>query len=121
MNWKNIFDKGQELTVSTCSKKHQPNANIVMSLGFIESKLLFADCQMATTINNIKETNAVCIVAKKDNQYLRLIGKANIFSSGKYFDTCQKLSGKDYTVKNAILVDITEIFDLDKVEKINLD
>jgi uncharacterized pyridoxamine 5'-phosphate oxidase family protein len=117
MSWKSVFDKEQELVLATCSKNCQPHANLVISLGFVGNKLLIADCQMKTTLKNLKELSSVCIVAKKKGEYYRLKGKVEIFSSGKYFDLCNKAS-ENYPAKNAILVNIKEVFDLDKVKKI---
>ena len=54
MNWKENFKEGKELILATSSKDNLPNANIVISLGFIGDKLLIADCQMKTTIQNLK-------------------------------------------------------------------
>lgn len=109
-NWKLSFEKDKEITLATSSKNNTPNANIVISLGFVEDKLLVADCQMSNTINNLKENQKICVVGG----YFRLKGIVEIFSSGKYFDLC--LNGDpDYKVNNAILITITEVFDLDKV------
>lgn len=111
MNWKNNFKKGKEIILATSSPDGVPNANIVISLGLIDNKLLVADCQMNNTIKNLLENKRICVVGG----YFRVRGKVNIFSSGKYFDICVKES-KGYSVKNAILIEIDEIFDLNKRE-----
>jgi predicted pyridoxine 5'-phosphate oxidase superfamily flavin-nucleotide-binding protein len=113
MDWKEVFKKGQELVLATSSKDAQPNANIVVSLGFVNDKLLLADCQMKNTIKNLKENKNICVIGG----YFRLKGKVEIFSSGKYFDLCNH-TDKEYQTKNAILVTIEEVFDLDKVKMI---
>lgn len=113
MNWKNNFKEGKEIILTTSSKKYIPNANIVVSLGFIDNKLLVANCQMNNTIKNLKENPNICVVGG----YFRIKGKTEIFSSGKYFDICVQ-KNKGYLVKNAILININEIFNLDKVEKV---
>ena len=113
MAWKKFFKEGKELVLATCSKNANPNANIVISLGFVDGKLLIADCQMKTTIKNLKQTKKICIVSG----YFRLKGSVKIFSSGKYFDLCVK-KNKEYSVKNAILVTVKEVFDLNKTKKI---
>ena len=109
MNWKNSFKSGKEIILSTCSKNSIPNANIVISLGFVGNSLLVADCQMKTTIKNLKENPNICAIGG----YYRLIGKVKIFDSGKYFNLCCRRN-KDYHVKNAILIKINKIFDLNK-------
>jgi predicted pyridoxine 5'-phosphate oxidase superfamily flavin-nucleotide-binding protein len=113
VDWKDNFEKGKEIVLATSSKEGIPNANIVISLGFVDDKLLVADCQMHTTIKNLKENPNVCVIGG----YFKLKGTAEIFSSGKYFDLCVK-ENKDYKVKNAILISVKEVFDLDKVKKI---
>jgi len=108
MDWKEKFKQGKEIILSTCSKDNSPNSNIVISLGFIDNKLLIADCQMNTTIRNLKENPKICVIGG----YFRLKGIVEIFSSGKYFDICKE-KNKDYKLKNAILVNIKEVFDLE--------
>ena len=113
MDWKDNFKKGKEVILATSSKDNIPNANIVISLGFVNDKLLVANCQMRNTIKNLKENPNICVIGG----YFRLKGTVEIFSSGKYFDLCVK-ENKDYEVKNAILISVKEVFDLDKVKKI---
>lgn len=109
MEWKSNFKKGKEITLATSSKDSMPNANVVISLGFVEDRLLVANCQMNNTIKNLKENKNICVVGG----YLRIKGTVEIFSSGKYFELCK--STPDYKVNNAILITIKEVFDLDKV------
>lgn len=113
MNWKNNFIEGKQIILATSSKKWIPNANIVISLGFIDNKLLVADCQMNNTIKNLIENKKICVIWWT----FRIKWKVEIFSSWKYYDICIK-NNKDYQVKNAIVISIDEIFDLDKVKLI---
>lgn len=114
MNWKDAFGKGSELVLSTCSPEAEPNVNVVISLGFVDGKLLIADSQMNKTLSNLKSTGLVCVLAKASNkEYYRAKGKVEVFDSGKYFEICQQ-ADKEYPPKHAILVTIEEIFDLDK-------
>jgi predicted pyridoxine 5'-phosphate oxidase superfamily flavin-nucleotide-binding protein len=117
MSWQNVFKKGQELILTTCSVQGDPNANIVISLGFYDDKLLVADAQMMTTIKNLFENKRICVVAKGDGLYYRIKGTVEILNSGKYFDIC-KNADKKYPARNAILITINEVFDLDNVKKI---
>ncbi len=110
MNWKTNFEKGKEVVLATTSEDNIPNANIVVSLGFIDNKLLVADCQMTSTIKNLRDNPNICLIGG----YFRIKGSVEIFSSGKYFDLCLK-ENSGYNVNNAILITIKEIFDLDKV------
>jgi len=86
-NWKQAFEKDKELVLVTASVDCRPNANIVVSLGFVDDKILIADCQMKTTIENLKENSNVCVVSG----YFKIKGTAEIFSSGRYFDLCSKM------------------------------
>ncbi len=113
MTWKSNFEKGKEVVLATSSKDNIPNANIVISLGFVNDKLLVADCQMNNTIKNLKKNQNICVVGG----YFRIKGKVEIYSSGKYFDLCAK-DNSDYKVNNAILISIDEVFDLDKVTSV---
>jgi predicted pyridoxine 5'-phosphate oxidase superfamily flavin-nucleotide-binding protein len=117
MSWKNVFEKRQELVLSTCSKNGTPNINVVISLGFYDNQLLIADAQMNTTIKNLEENNKICIFAKKKNLYYRMRGNVKIFNSGKFFDLCVA-NDKQFPAKNAILVSVNEVFDLDKGKRI---
>ena len=73
---------------------------------------------MSMTFKNIQENNKVCVIAKHEKEYYRVKGKAIVYSSGKYFDLAVERSGPGYPVKHAILIDIEEVFDLDKLKKI---
>ena len=113
MSWKEFFEKGKELVLATCSKDCNPNANIVISLGFVDGKLLIADSQMQTTLKNLQEIKKICVVAG----YHRLKGNVKIFNDGKFYDLCNKFD-KKYPTKNAIVISIEEVFDLDKGKKV---
>ncbi|HCC22790.1 TPA: flavin-nucleotide-binding protein [Candidatus Falkowbacteria bacterium] len=113
MDWKEQFNEGQELVLATASKSSLPNANIVVSLGFVAEKLLVANCQMNQTIKNLTENNRICVIGG----YYRLKGTVEIFSSGEYFDLCQQKNA-GYEVKSAILITVDEIFDLNDLKVI---
>lgn len=111
MEWKEYFSIMEELILATASKKGEPNAIVVISMGLEKDKLIIADCQMDKTIKNIKENNKVAIVSN----YHRILGTAEIFKSGKYYDICVE-ECEGYEVKNAVVVDIESVFNLDKLE-----
>lgn len=117
MTWKDNFAEGKELVLATSSKSSKPNANVVISLGFVDDKLMVADCSMATTIKNLQENQNICVIGK----YMKISGKAKLFTSGKYFEKCvQIVASQDQTlkVKTAILISIENVFDLEKMKKI---
>jgi hypothetical protein len=113
INWKDNFKEGKELVLSTCSADGTPHANIVVSLGFADNKILVADCQMKTTFENMSRTKKACLIGS----HIRIKGAVQIFSSEKYFDACVKKS-KGYAVNHAILVCVDDVFDLDNVKRI---
>lgn len=117
MSWKSVFKKDQELVLSTCSDRCEPHANIVISLGFHDDKLLVSDAQMVTTIKNLSENRKICVVGRGNGMYCRIKGTVEIFNSGKYFDICKNADKKN-PARNAILITIKEVFDLDNVRKI---
>jgi hypothetical protein len=108
-SWQDSFKEGKELVLATASKGGQPNANIVISLGFIGNKLLVANCQMVNTIKNLIENQDICVIGG----YYRIRGNVELFDSGKYFDLCVQKS-KGYKPKHAIIISVDELFDLDK-------
>ncbi|MDD5098972.1 MAG: pyridoxamine 5'-phosphate oxidase family protein [Candidatus Colwellbacteria bacterium] len=114
-NWKDNFKKGKEIVFVTASESGIPNANIVVAVGLVDGKILVADCQMKTTIKNLRKNNRVCVLGG----YYRVKGKAKIFSSGPYFDLCEKSSG-GYKVKNAILITINKVFNLNSGKEVSL-
>jgi len=113
MTWKEKFNQGSELVLATSSKKGEPNAIIAVSLGFMDDKLIFADCHMNNTVKNLKENPLISIVGG----YYRINGTVELLKKGKYYDHCVKES-EGYTVKNALVVTINSVFELDKMEMI---
>jgi uncharacterized pyridoxamine 5'-phosphate oxidase family protein len=118
MAWKDALKEGQELVLATSSKDGKPNANLVISNGLVDDKLLVSDCQMTTTIKNLQQNGRICVIAKHGKEYYRIRGDVTIYSSGKYFDLAVKKSTPEYPVKHAILIEIKEVFDLDKGKNI---
>lgn len=110
MTWQDNFAKGKEIIPATC-KNDVPNANIVIYPGFVDDKLLVADCEMKITFNNLKENKNICIVGR----YFRIHGKAQLYTFGKHFDTCVK-ENPDY---QACKPNYYEVFNLDNVCRIN--
>lgn len=107
MTWKENFEKGKEIILCSCSD-NEPNANIVISLGFCDDKLIVSDIQMKKTIENLQKNNMICVIGG----YFRLKGSVEIFNSGKYYDFCCANSD-GYPVKHAIIISIDDVYDLD--------
>ena len=62
MGWEDSFKKGEELVLATVTADNKPHANIVISLGFVDGKLLVADCQMSTTRKNLEANSRACVI-----------------------------------------------------------
>lgn len=118
MSWKNALQVGQEAVLATSSKSGKPRAIVVVSLGFLDDKLIIGACQMKTSLENLKDNKKVSILAKNENEYYRIDGTSTIYSSGKYFEVATKRSSPPLP-KHAIVVDIEEIFDLDRMKRVN--
>ncbi|MDO8638277.1 MAG: pyridoxamine 5'-phosphate oxidase family protein [Candidatus Daviesbacteria bacterium] len=117
MSWKNTLQSGQEIILATSSKEGKPRAIVVISCGILDEKLLIGVCQMKTSLKNLQENHLVSIVTKSNGEYYRIEGEVNIQSSGKYFD--QALENSETPLPTKVLViEIKEIFDLDKKEKV---
>lgn len=117
MSWRKAIQKGQEIVLATSSKSGKPRAIVVISLGLVDNKLLIGACQMKTSLRNMKENDRVSIVAKYNKEYYRINGRVKIFSSGKFLNIALKKS-EPPPPKQAIVVDIKEVFDLDRLKKV---
>jgi len=119
MTWKDSFKEREEIVLATSSKEGIPRAIVVTSLGFSDGKLLIGICQTKKSFENLKENNNVSLVAIKDKEYYMIVGKTEIFSSGNYFEIAVERSKKCPPLPHHVLVvDVKEVFDLDKVKKI---
>ncbi|MFA6533710.1 MAG: pyridoxamine 5'-phosphate oxidase family protein [Patescibacteria group bacterium] len=117
MAWQKTLQNREEIVLVTSSKAGRPNAVVAISQGFIGRKLLVNDCQMKTTVRNIKENPAVCVVGRKNGEYYRIKGRARLYPSGRYYKIAAKRE-QEFKVKNAIVIEIKEVFDLDKGQKV---
>jgi general stress protein 26 len=117
MTWNDVFEKGNELVLSTVNPDGSPHSIVVMSQGFVEEKLLIAGCQMKKTLENIRKSDKVCVVGMKNKEYYSLNGLAKIHRTGTYLETAQKRNDGP-VVHCAIVIYIQEIFDLDKIKKV---
>ena len=113
MAWKDVLAERKMIILATSSKDGRPNAITVLSLGFVDNKLVIANCLMDSTLNNIRSNPDVCVVGIGDKEYYRLKGTATIFTSVKFFDTAVKKSSPTPPVKAAIAIDVKEVFDLE--------
>jgi predicted pyridoxine 5'-phosphate oxidase superfamily flavin-nucleotide-binding protein len=117
MEWKDALKERQNIVLATSSKEGSPRAIVVVSLGFVDDRLLIGACPMGKSLENIRENNKVSIATFENNAYYRIDGIATIYAEGKYLETAVRKSNPPLP-KGAIVVDIKEVFDLDKREKI---
>jgi len=117
MNWQNALREREKIVLTTSSKDGSPRAIVVTSLGFIDNKLLIGACLMGKSLKNIKENNRVSIVTFMKAGYCRIDGLATIFSNGNYLNIAIKRSNPPLP-KAAILIEMKEVVDLDKGQKI---
>lgn len=117
MDWRDALSERQEIVLATSSIEGKPRAIVVVSLGFVDGKLLIGACQMKSTLKNIEGNGRVSIVARAGKGYFRVDGKAEVFSSGRYLELA---FGKSDPPKpyRAVLVSIDEVFDLDSQKKL---
>ena len=108
-----------ELVLATYSEESGPHAIVVASQGFVDDKLLLSACQMRTTLANLEKDNRVAVVAMNSGKYLRLKGTAELHTNGKYFEIAKERN-KGPATKCAIVIEVKEIFDLDKVEVVKI-
>ena len=116
MDWKEYFKRGTYVVVATASKDGTPNACEAESQGpFGDDKFLLADCQMTTTIKNLMENPKICVVG---DEYHRLTGTVELFSSGEYVETIKKrdptIASGEYQIRHAIVVTIHDVYSLDE-------
>lgn len=103
--------------MATSSKEGKPHAIVVISCGIFDKKLVIGVCQMKTSLKNILQNSQVSVVTKFNGYYFGIDGEAEIYSSGKYFDAVLERNPNPLP-KQALIVKIKEVFDLDKVKKI---
>lgn len=119
-DWKRAFQVGEEIVLASCSRNSIPRAIVVTSLGFHKDKLLIGICQMSTSFENLKQNSNVSFIAmEKGKYYYRANGTSEIYSSGEYFEVAVE-RGKEYPPlpHHVLVVDIKEVFDLDKLKRI---
>lgn len=116
MDRKDYLKSGQELVLCTTTPNGNPHANVVVSKGFVGEKLLINDCEMKQTLVNLKNNQNVCLVVKNNETYLRIKGRIEIYNQGEYLEIAKKRNKGLSKVKNTILVQVHEVFDLDNLQ-----
>jgi len=116
---KKLLKKGKIIFLATSSKTAEPNLIAVESLGLNKNKLLIADCQFKKTLRNIRKNKKVSILITNNKDYYQLKGKADYFNKGQLFEKVRELlKNSPYKPKGILLINIKEIWDLNKVKKL---
>lgn len=117
MAWKDALKERQNIVLATSSKEGSPRAIMVVSLGFVDDRLLIGACLMGKSLENIKENNKVSIATFENNAYYRIDGLATIYSEERYLEIAVKKSNPPLP-KAAIVIDIKEVVNLGTGEKL---
>ena len=120
----NLFDY-QELIddkpmhIATVNSKNNPNLAVASDVRVIEKdKIIISVNEMIHTEENIEyNPNVVLTVFDNDYKGLRIFGKANYYTDGKYYDFCMKTFFGNGEVtpfgatkpKGAIVVNVTRV------------
>lgn len=107
-----IIPLNQEIVIATSDLKGNVKAIFVIAKGFVDGKLLFGLCNKGKTFNNIKENKNICVIVK-NNGYFRINGKVEIIYEGEILETLLSRCKPPMPILS-VLVEINEIWDLDK-------
>lgn len=107
-----LLRKGKIVVLATSSTDGTPRAIFVEINKVENNKIIITDNEMEITRKNLLENENVFILAfKKDYNYcLKVSGKAEYYSEGKYFDFVKNLeANKDHDPKGAVVITIKEV------------
>jgi predicted pyridoxine 5'-phosphate oxidase superfamily flavin-nucleotide-binding protein len=107
-----LLNKQKIIVLSTSDKNNQPRAIFVEANKIEDDKIIITDGAMKITNQNIKENKNVFVLSFENNYSygLKISGKAEYFSEGKYFEYVKNLEeNKKYSPKGAIVIEIEKI------------
>ncbi|MCX6750975.1 MAG: pyridoxamine 5'-phosphate oxidase family protein, partial [Candidatus Pacearchaeota archaeon] len=107
---KKIIEKNP-IALSTINKEGKPYVIAVASVKIKDDKIIITDNYMSKTIDNLKNSPYVSLVAwDKDWKGYNIQGKAEYFDKGMFFDFVKSLKeNKDEPCKGSIVIEINEI------------
>lgn len=90
-DYKELID-GKPMHIATVNKQNNPNLAVASDVKVIEeNKILISVNEMVNTQENIKyNPNVVLTVFDEDYKGLRIFGKAEYYTDGKYYEVCKK-------------------------------
>ena len=87
----NLISK-KPIHIATVNKDNNPNLSVASNVRIIDNnKIIISANEMVNTPKNI-EYNPHIVITTFDEQWngLRLFGKAKFYTSGEYYDFCEK-------------------------------
>jgi uncharacterized pyridoxamine 5'-phosphate oxidase family protein len=104
--------EGNSIALATVNGE-KPHVIAVASVKVVEDKIIITDNYMKTTKDNIANNSNVSLAVWNNEWGLRVSGKAEYFSSGKWHDFVKALKeNKGEPCKGAIVVTPSEIKEL---------
>lgn len=108
----NLLNKQSIAVLATSDGAGRPRA-IFVEVNKIEGdKIIITDNEMKVTKENLlKNENAFLLAFEEDYHYcLKIEGKANYYTEGKYFELVNNLEeNEDFSPKGAIVVTVEEV------------
>lgn len=99
--------------ISTVNEDNTPNIGPKRSLRvYDENKLIYNENTGGRTLENLKKNPevAVIVVDRPNLDGYRFVGKATVYTEGKYYDeACKWAEGKMGVPKAAVIIEITRI------------
>ena len=109
----------QLLYIATVSDDQTPHLIVVSAAQVINThththtsgEILIADVQMQQTKSNLLKRPTICLMSldPKTQTGIKIIGTAQYFTTGKYFDLVKKTADSAYPPKGAVLVTAQKI------------
>lgn len=117
MEIEEIVPLNQEIVVSSSDKQGNVRAIFAVAKGIVSKNLLFGLCNRGKTFDNLTQNPQISIVVKNENGYFRIQGVVELFENGKILELLEKRCSPPIPII-AVLVKMTEIWDLDQDKKI---
>lgn len=83
---------GKPMHIATVNSNNNPNLSVASDVRVLEEdKIIISANEMVNTQENIKYNNNVVLTVFDDNyEGLRIIGNAEFYKEGKFYDFCKK-------------------------------
>ena len=108
LNFKDLIENNP-CHIATVSSLNQPNLSVASDIKVLDKNtILISNNEMINTPDNILNNENIVITSFNDNWAgVRLTGTAQYFTSGEYFDICNKyFNNETATPKGVIIIKI---------------